>query len=204
MPNFKHTDTSILTNLSLFCTSGHLLTVLQFISSSFCSAGLLSINFFCHSTLLQLFMLFFSVFHLTLHICSISSCASSHIPFLAVSFFSHTEQLTLHSLSHFIFIHTFTTVQLPNSLGKRKTTIWATKTPTETLTDLQWWVHFANRFQTKELTVREISNPSINTWSDGSDHSAILHIAILTPLMFNVLVTCKFQSTKFRYRTFMH
>jgi hypothetical protein len=102
---FNYTDTSILTNLSLFCTSGHLLTVLQFISSSFCSAGLLCINLFCHSALLQLVLLFFSAFHLTLHICSISSCASSHFPFLTVSFFSHTEQPTSQSVS-FSFIHT--------------------------------------------------------------------------------------------------
>jgi hypothetical protein len=50
--SFNYIDTSILTNLSLFCTSGHLLTILQFISSSLCSAGLLYINLFCHSALL--------------------------------------------------------------------------------------------------------------------------------------------------------
>jgi hypothetical protein len=116
---FNYIDTSILTNLSLFCTSGHLLTVLQFISSSFCSAGLLCINLFCHSALLQLVLLFCSAFHLTLHICSISSCASSHFPFLTVSFFSHTEQPTSHCLSHFL-LYTITVVQLPISFGKMK------------------------------------------------------------------------------------
>ena len=116
---FNYIDTSILTNLSLFCTSGHLLTVLQFISSSFCSAGLLCINLLCHSSLLQLVLLFFSAFHLTLQICSISSRTSSRFPFLTVSFFSHTEQPTTHSLSHFL-LYTLTVVQLTISLGKKE------------------------------------------------------------------------------------
>jgi hypothetical protein len=46
--------------------------------------------------------LFCSAFHLTLHICSISSYAFSPFPFLTVSFFSHTEQPTTHSLSHLL------------------------------------------------------------------------------------------------------
>jgi hypothetical protein len=47
-----YTDKSILTNLSLFCKSDLQQTVLQFFSSSVCLAGLLCINFFCHSALL--------------------------------------------------------------------------------------------------------------------------------------------------------
>jgi len=61
----------------------------------------------------------------------------------------------------FSFILNYTTIQLPNSLGKRKTTVRATETPTETLTDLQSWVRFTNRFVTEELIVRENNNLSI-------------------------------------------
>jgi hypothetical protein len=127
---FNYIDTPILTNSSLFCTSGHLLTVLQFISSSFCSAHLLSINLFCHSSLLQLVLLFCSAFHLTLHICLISSYSSSHFPLLTVSFFSHTEQPTSRCLSHFL-LYKITAVQLPISFGKRKTIVRAIETPTD-------------------------------------------------------------------------
>jgi hypothetical protein len=128
----NYTDKSILTTLSLFCKSDLLQTVLQFFSSSVYSAGLLCINFFCHSALLQLTLLFCSAFNFTLHICSISYCASSPFPFLQFhSFSSRTTNLS-HSVS-FSFIHTSPTVPLRISLGKTRTTVLAT----ETLTDSQ-------------------------------------------------------------------
>jgi hypothetical protein len=66
------------------------------------SAGMLCINSYSHSALLQLVLLFFSAFHLTLHICSISSCASSSSLFLQFHSFSLTEQPTGHSLFHLL------------------------------------------------------------------------------------------------------
>jgi len=107
-------------------------------------------NLFCHSAHLQLVLFFFSTFHLTLHICPISSYASSYFPFLTVSFFSHTKPPTSRCLSHFI-LYTITVVQLPISFGKRKITVSATETPTV----WQSRVRFTNRFVTEKLTVRE-------------------------------------------------
>jgi hypothetical protein len=94
---------SILTNLSLFCKSGLLQTVL-FFSSSVCSAGLLCIN---SSVILFCFNFSFhsyssSEFHLTLFIFSISPCTFYNFSFLTVSFIFHTERPTRHSLSHFL------------------------------------------------------------------------------------------------------
>jgi hypothetical protein len=67
---------------------------------------------------------------------SITSSFSSRIA-------NHTQSVS------FSFIHTPMAVPLPISLGKRKTTVQATERPTETLTDLQSCVRFANRIQTQ-------------------------------------------------------
>ena len=52
-------DKSILTFLSLFCKSDLPQTILQIFYSSVCSAGLLCINSYSHSALLQLVLLFY-------------------------------------------------------------------------------------------------------------------------------------------------
>jgi hypothetical protein len=78
---------------------------LLFFSSSVCSAGLLCINSFCHSSLLQLlFLIFYSSPSFILHCASSSSPPAHSIIFLFSQFhsFSHTEQPTRHSLSHFL------------------------------------------------------------------------------------------------------
>jgi hypothetical protein len=62
----NNTDKSILTTSSLFCKSGLLLIVLQFFSSSVCSAILLCFKLFCNSSLPL------SV----LQLCSASSCSA--------------------------------------------------------------------------------------------------------------------------------
>jgi hypothetical protein len=91
-----------------FCKSDLPQPVLQIFSSSVCSAGLLCINSYSHSSLLQLILLFcsafspallfYSAFHFTLHIYFLSYHASSSIFFLIVSFLSCLEQPTRHSL----------------------------------------------------------------------------------------------------------
>jgi len=62
---FNFTNKSVLTNFSLFYKSGLLHTVLLLFSSSVYSVGMLCINSYSHSALLQLIFLFFSAFHLT-------------------------------------------------------------------------------------------------------------------------------------------
>jgi hypothetical protein len=107
----------------LFCNSSLPLSVQQVCSASTFSVILLCFNLLCYSALPPNF---------TLHICSISYCASSPFPFLQFhSFSSRTANLS-HSVS-FSFIHTSPTVPLRISLGKTRTTVLAT----ETLTDSQ-------------------------------------------------------------------
>ena len=78
---------------------------LLFFSSSVCLAGLLFINSFYHSTLLQLlFLIFYSSPSFILHCASSSSPPAHSIIFLfsRCHSFSHTELPTRHSLSHFL------------------------------------------------------------------------------------------------------
>jgi hypothetical protein len=92
----------------LFCKSGLLQTVLLFFSSSVCSVGLLCINSFFHSSLLQLlFIIFYSSLSFISHCAySPSHSTQSDIPFFYsfILFSYRTANLTL-SVS-FSFIHT--------------------------------------------------------------------------------------------------
>ena len=112
------------------------LQINQFLPFFLCSVNLVLCTLLCNSTLplsvqqvcsastRALILLFFnslllcSAFHLTLHICSISSCASSSSLFLLFHYFTLTERPTWHSTFSSSFIHMNTMVQLPNSLCK--------------------------------------------------------------------------------------
>jgi hypothetical protein len=108
----NYSDKSIISFLSLFCKSDLPQIVLQIFSSSVCLAGLLCINSYSHSSLLQLVLLFYSAFslallfcstfHFTLHIYFLSYHASSSVFFLTVSFLSSPEQPDRHSLFHLL------------------------------------------------------------------------------------------------------
>ena len=106
----------------LFFCSSLPLSVQQVCSTSTCSVILLCFNLFCYSALLQVFFIicYSSLSFISHYAYSQSHTAHSMIfPFLLFHSFSHTEQPTTHSLSHFL-LYTLTAVQLPISLGKKE------------------------------------------------------------------------------------
>ena len=92
----------------------------------------------------------------TAHILNLILCILSFSFSYSFLLFSYRTTNPPQSVS-FSFIHVSTAVALRISLGKWKTIVRATETPT----DLQWRVCYANRFVIEELTMRENSNPPI-------------------------------------------
>ena len=123
----------------LFFCSSLPLSVHHVCSASTRSVILFCFNSFYHSALLHVFFIICYTFLSFISHCASSQSHTAHalvFPFLQLHLFSYRTTNHTQSVS-FYFMHTPMAVQLPIFLGKRKTTVRATETPTETLTDLQ-------------------------------------------------------------------